>query len=100
MITVAHRGDEATDDGLVIVTERLRLRPLTTDDRAALLGYRSLPDVCRYVPFPPMDEAEIDRRLTHQWAETSLEALGSARTLGVEERASGLLVGDVVLFRS
>ena len=42
-------------------TDRLRLRPLTAADTGALLTYRGDPEVCRYLPFPPMDAAEIGR---------------------------------------
>lgn len=81
-----------------IVTDRLLLRPLTYADREDLLAYRSDPETCRYLPFPPMDEAEIDRRLQEQWKRTEIEAEGQSLTLGIEVRASGALVGDVILF--
>ena len=38
---------------------RLLLRLLTEKDATALISCRSLPEVCRYVPFGPMDEAEL-----------------------------------------
>jgi RimJ/RimL family protein N-acetyltransferase len=81
-----------------IATDRLLLRPLTDADRQDLLAYRSDPDTCRYLPFPPMDGAEIDRRLREQWSRTELDAEGQSLTLGIELRASGALVGDVILF--
>ncbi|MFD1715350.1 GNAT family N-acetyltransferase [Amnibacterium flavum] len=87
-------------DPVTVVTERLTLRPVETTDRAALLAYRSLPEVCRYLPFPPMDAAEVDRRITEQWSTTVLAAPGDARTLAIVETSSGRLVGDVVLFWS
>ena len=47
-------------------TSRLLLRPLTVGDVGALVAYRSRPDVCRYVPFEPMDRQVINERLaTH-----------------------------------
>ncbi|MDG4767927.1 GNAT family N-acetyltransferase [Solwaraspora sp. WMMD406] len=79
-------------------TERLLLRPLTIDDVDALLAYRSLPDVCRYVPFGPMTRDEIVRRLSTMWANTGLTDDGQALTLGVEIAGTGRLIGDVVLF--
>ncbi|MEV0715687.1 GNAT family protein [Asanoa sp. NPDC050611] len=79
-------------------TERLLLRPLTDADTDALLAYRSLPDVCRYVPFAPMDKAVITERLAGMWSVTSLTDEGQALTLGIELAATGELVGDVVLF--
>jgi RimJ/RimL family protein N-acetyltransferase len=79
-------------------SERLFLRPLTADDADALRDYRSRPDVCRYVPFEPMGEAEIAKRLTEGWARTELTEVGQSLTLGVEVVETGDLVGDVILF--
>jgi len=81
-----------------VQTPRLRLRPLTDADADALLAYRSVPELCRYVPFEPMDRAEIDRRLATMWATTALTDEGQGLTLGVRLAATGELVGDVVLF--
>lgn len=81
-----------------IGTPRLSLRPLRRDDVDALLAYRSRPDVCRYVPFDPMDRGAVEERLATDWARTALTDEGQALTLGVELTASGTLVGDVVLF--
>ena len=79
-------------------SRRLSLRPLSAADTSALLAYRSRPDVCRYVPFTPMDTAIISERLATAWVRTSLEDEGQNLTLGVEVTATGKLVGDVVLF--
>ena len=79
-------------------TSRLLLRPLTAADVGALLAYRSRPDVCRYVPFEPMDRQVINERLATHWATTELTDAGQALTLGVEVAETGDLVGDVVLF--
>ena len=76
---------------------RLSLRPLSAADKTALLAYRSRPDVCRYVPFTPMDSAIIAERLGTVWARTSMDDEGQNLTLGVEVTATGELVGDVVL---
>jgi RimJ/RimL family protein N-acetyltransferase len=81
-----------------VVTPRLALRPLTSADAPRLLAYRSRPDVCRYVPFEPMDTATIAERLAGMWSRTVLSAPGEALTLGVTLRATGELIGDVVLF--
>jgi len=80
-------------------TPRLVLRPLVPVDADSLLAYRSDPETCRYVPFAPMDRREIDRRMREQWSSQDLDAPGSAVTLGVVEKATGRLIGDVVLFR-
>jgi RimJ/RimL family protein N-acetyltransferase len=82
----------------ILDAARLRLRPLTAADTDALLSYRGDPEVCRYLPFPPMDEAEIARRLETQWFRTVLAADDEHVTLGAELRDSGQLVGDVILF--
>jgi RimJ/RimL family protein N-acetyltransferase len=79
-------------------TRRLSLRPLSVADTTALLAYRSRPDVCRHVPFQPMDTAVLPERLGTVWARTSLNDAGQSLTLGVEVTATGELVGDVVLF--
>jgi Acetyltransferases, including N-acetylases of ribosomal proteins len=83
---------------MLLETERLRLRPLTAADTDALLAYRGDPLVCRYLPFPPMDAAEIARRLETQWFRTELAADGEHVTLGAERLDTGELVGDVILF--
>ncbi len=76
---------------------RLLLRPLREEDAAALLAYRSLPEVCRYVPFEPMDAESVRERLAGQWMRTTLESEGESLTLGVELTSSQELIGDVLL---
>lgn len=79
-------------------TERLLLRPLTVRDVDMLLAYRSRPEVCRYVPFEPMDRRLIEERLAGQWACTALTDEGQGLTLGAELAQTGELIGDVILF--
>jgi len=76
---------------------RLALRPLTEADVGALVAYRSLPEVCRWVPFEPMDETLVRQRLRGPWARRHLEAEGQAILLGAELCESGELIGDVLL---
>ena len=64
----------------------------------ALLAYRGRPDVCRYVPFEPMDRELIADRLAGPWARTALTDEGQSLTFGAELVETGQLVGDVVLF--
>jgi RimJ/RimL family protein N-acetyltransferase len=78
-------------------TKRLLLRPLRSADTDDLLAYRSLPEVCRYVPFEPMDESVISKRLESDWARTRIDGEGQALTLGLESQGEGQLVGDVML---
>jgi RimJ/RimL family protein N-acetyltransferase len=76
---------------------RIALRPLGVADIDALVAYRSRPDVCRWVPFEPMDAALVATRLAGPWARTTLDAEGQGLTLGVELLSTGELVGDVLL---
>src|SRR5206468_10126309 len=89
-----------------IITSRLRLRPLTVHDVDDLVAYRSREDVCRWVPFTPMDAAAVLRRLQENWSREQLTDEGQSLTLGVELPNSGgnpatdagTVIGDVVLF--
>ncbi|HLK45104.1 MAG TPA: GNAT family protein [Acidimicrobiales bacterium] len=81
-----------------IVTARLALRPLAEADVEDLLAYRGRPDVCRYLPFEPMDREVLTARLAGDLGRDEITAEGQALTLGVELAGSGRLVGDVVLF--
>jgi RimJ/RimL family protein N-acetyltransferase len=80
-----------------IRTERLLIRPLTLDDVDALHAYRSIPDVCRYVPFEPMSRGDLAARIGRQWARRELTDESQALILGVEVAAIGALVADVML---
>jgi RimJ/RimL family protein N-acetyltransferase len=80
-----------------VSSERIALRPLDVADVDALVAYRGRADVCRYVPFEPMDAEAVRARLAGYWARTTLEAESEAMTLGVELLATVELVGDVML---
>lgn len=79
-------------------TARLLLRPPTADDVDALVAYRGRGDVCRYLPFEPMDRAEVAESVATRWTTTALTDAGQALTLAVELAATGELIGDLVLF--
>jgi RimJ/RimL family protein N-acetyltransferase len=79
-------------------TARLLLRPLALEDTDALLSYRSLEEVCRFVPFEPMSRAMIMEKLEGRWAQTAFTPENSGVILGVELADSSRLVGDVTLF--
>ena len=81
-----------------IPTRRLRLRPLAVHDIDALLAYRGDAEVCRFLPFEPMDEQVLTDRLAGYMGRQEITAEGQALTLGVELVATGRLIGDVVLF--
>jgi RimJ/RimL family protein N-acetyltransferase len=67
-------------------------------DADALLSYRSLPDVARWVPFDPMTAEVIAERLAGQWSIQQIDDEDQSLTLGVERRDTGELIGDVILF--
>lgn len=79
-------------------TARLALRPLTSADTDDLVAYRALEEVCRFVPFYPMNAARVEERLNGPWATPAILAEGDALTLGVELAKTGRVIGDVVLF--
>ncbi len=81
-----------------IITSRLRLRPLDLEDIEELLAYRGRADVCRYLPFEPMDEQALAARLAGNLGRREITAEGQVLTLGAELAASARLVGDVTLF--
>lgn len=81
-----------------IHTERLILRPIAPSDAAAMHVYKSDPDAVRYVPYAPLERADIEQRIAMIWSNTRFIQEGDAVSLAVEERATGALVGDVVLF--
>jgi RimJ/RimL family protein N-acetyltransferase len=78
-------------------TARLLLRPLTEADVPDLVEYRSLPEVCRYVPFGPQSAEDIAARLNGAWRHQSLDREGDSLTLGAELIDSGKLIGDVMV---
>ncbi|WP_337000937.1 MULTISPECIES: GNAT family N-acetyltransferase [unclassified Microbacterium] len=81
-----------------IRTDRLLLRPIVPTDAEAMHVYKSDPDAVRYVPYPPLTLADVEQRIATTWSNTVFTREGDAVALAVEERESGALVGDVVLF--
>lgn len=79
-------------------TARLLLRPLSAADNQALVAYRSLEEVCRFVPFEPMTSESVAEKLANGWSRGTIAAEGDAVTLGVELVQTGHVIGDVVLF--
>lgn len=83
-----------------ILTERLLLRPIDAEaDLLSIHAYRSIPEVCRYVPFSPGTPEELAERLADPERTRSLiEAEGQVIFLVMERRDTGQLIGDLVLF--
>lgn len=76
---------------------RLLLRPLTNADVDDLVEYRSIPEVCRYVPFEPQSAEDVITRLSGAWRRQTLDQEGDAITLGAELAESGKLIGDLMV---
>jgi RimJ/RimL family protein N-acetyltransferase len=83
-----------------IVTERLLLRPLNDEgDVAGMHAYRSLEDVCRYVPFSPCSLEEMAERFRNpDRLRSAVDAEGDVLSLAIERRDTGEMIGDLVLF--
>jgi RimJ/RimL family protein N-acetyltransferase len=81
-----------------ITTDRLLLRPIVAADTAAMFGYKSREDVCRYLPHDVLSLEQVIERIETGYARTTMDDEGQALSLAVEERGSGALAGDVVLF--
>lgn len=83
-----------------ILTERLLLRPIDAEaDLMAIHSYRSIPEVCRYVPFSPGTPEELAERLADRERTRSvIDAEGQVICLVVEHRDTREVIGDLVLF--
>lgn len=92
-----HHGAVELRPDYPVVTARLLLRPLSSADTEALVSYRSLEEVCRFVPFEPMDATVVSDRLAGGWSRRAIMAEGEALTSGVEVAGTGQLIGDVML---
>ncbi len=79
---------------LPIHTERLMLRYITLDDIDALRYYTD-PEVCRYLPFPALDEEALVARVETLAARLAPSDPGEVLSLGVVH--DDTLVGDLIL---
>jgi RimJ/RimL family protein N-acetyltransferase len=78
-------------------TERLRLRPYRFEDFEAFHDLHRREDVARYLPWEPRDLA-ASRRALGRHLTLRLERDGDGITLAGEDKETGRLVGDFVLF--
>lgn len=81
-----------------IETERLILRRVRHDDFEQLFPIHSDPDVCRYLPYEPRDEAGMREALEKRVALDRLEPGGDPLFLAVELKETGEVIGEVLLF--
>ena len=82
---------------LPIETDRLVLRPHTMADLDDLVDFNSDPEVVRYVPWPVRDRAATEETLRVKLTQTELVAHGQWLVLAVELRATGTVIGEVLL---
>ncbi len=80
-----------------ITTARLLLRPFAETDLDALHTYHRLPEVARFLMWPPRSREETARSLRYRIEHPALEAEGDVLVLAVELRETGDLVGEVNL---
>ena len=81
-----------------IETERLLLRPYEPGDVDAVHAYQSVPERVRYVPYNARTRDEVVKRVESARSATSINAEGDVLLLVVVLRATGEVIGDVVLF--
>ncbi|WP_230672952.1 GNAT family N-acetyltransferase [Rathayibacter sp. Leaf248] len=80
-------------------TERLLLRPLRRDDEEAVTAYRSDARASRFLRHPPLAPGGYAAWFTERAPEWNLAATGHRRFYGLEELATGRLIGDAVIVR-
>ena len=80
-----------------LLTDRLRVRPVTEDDLPALAAVNGDDEVTRYLPYASWRSADDGRA----WLERmrALEAAGGARQLVVARRDDDIAIGSMLLFR-
>ena len=78
-----------------IETERLRLRPMRTRDAPAVHAYQQRDDVCRYLLYEPRTLEQMQGKLADYATRTHLAQEGDFLQPAVEDRASGVLVGEM-----
>ena len=78
-------------------TDRLRIRRFRMDEAEAMAGYRSDPEVSRWVPWSPPYPVEKARELIGTaGARAGLER-GAWSLMAIERRVDGALIGDCVV---
>lgn len=76
-------------------TERLVLRPFRYGDESDVLAYRSRPDVVRYMPPEPLQQAEATAFISDRLEATKIAADHDRMSLAVER--DGRVIGDVLI---
>lgn len=84
---------------LPVRTERLELREHRAGDLEDLLLFHGDPQVTRYTPWPVRDREQTGVALDKRLKLTHAAEPGEAISLAVVERASGTVIGEVMLMR-
>ena len=82
---------------LPLTTPRLLLRPYEAGDEEALHDLLRREDVCRYLPWEPMDRDEARLKLEQRVLQDHIEMDGDPLVLAAVERATGRTVGELML---
>ena len=80
-----------------LTTARMTLRPYEAGDLAALHDLFGREDVCRYLPWGPMDLDQARAKLEQRVRQTRIEADGDPLLLAAVEEATGRMVGEFML---
>jgi RimJ/RimL family protein N-acetyltransferase len=94
---MARSAAHVLEPDLPIRTERLILRAFRPDDVEAVFAMQSRPDVARFLYWDPRTEPEVRETLAKKIASTAIREEEDVLFLAAELRATGELVGDVVL---
>jgi RimJ/RimL family protein N-acetyltransferase len=80
-----------------IKTDRLLLRPFAAGDLDAMHAYQRLPEVARFLLWPPRSRDEVARSLRYRTEHPTIEREGDVLVLAVTHQETGALLGDVNL---
>lgn len=78
-------------------TSRLSLRPYELGDLAALHDMFGREDVCRYLPWGPMDIDQSRAKIEQRVQQTRIEADGDPLLLAAVDAESGRMIGEFML---
>jgi RimJ/RimL family protein N-acetyltransferase len=78
-------------------TARMTLRPYEPGDFAALHDMFGREDVCRYLPWEPMDVDQARAKLEMRVTQTRIEADGDPLVLAAVHGESGRTIGELML---
>jgi RimJ/RimL family protein N-acetyltransferase len=85
---------------LPVVTERLLLRVHEGGDVDDMLQFRSDPEVVRYVPWPVSTRDDVEKALVPRLTAGRVDAVGDWLILAIVLRATGQVIGEVLLKNS